>query len=93
MNYQPRPIDTSGVTLPEHLLKLRERLAEHIHDIWALKRLSEGWTYGATRDDARKRHPCLVHYSELPEEEKAYDRAVAVETLKAITALGYKIKK
>lgn len=38
-----------------------------------------------------KQHPGLVPYSELSEGEKAYDRVTAMETLKAIYALGYRI--
>ena len=32
--------------------------------------MDEGWTYGEKRDDIHKKHPCLVSYDELPEEEK-----------------------
>jgi hypothetical protein len=34
-----------------------------------------------------------VPYQELPESEKEYDRQMAMETLKAIIALGYRIEK
>ncbi|MEK7408111.1 MAG: RyR domain-containing protein [Acidobacteriota bacterium] len=93
MTYKPRPIDTSEVALPEELLALTERLAESAHDHWAQRRLAEGWTYGPRRDDAAKHHPDLVPYRELPESEKEYDRRAALETLKAILALGYRIEK
>jgi RyR domain len=92
MSYQPRPIDTSQTALGPEIIELTERLAEHAHDIWSLRRLAEGWTLGPKRDDAQKRHPCLVAYSDLPESEKEYDRNAALETLKAIVALGYTIK-
>lgn len=92
MTYKPQPIDTSGVTLPEELLKLTERLAENAHDNWARQRIAEGWTYGPRRDDNAKEHPDLVPYRELPESEKEYDRRAAMETLKAILALGYRIE-
>jgi hypothetical protein len=92
MPYQPKPIDTSAVRLPEQLLALTERLAENAHELWAQQRLSDGWTHGSSRDDAAKRHPCLIPYSELPESEKQYDREIAMKTLKAIVALGYSIK-
>jgi len=48
--------------------------------------LRDGWTY-----DEAKKHPCLVPYEQLPESEKAYDRDTALETLKLILALGFKI--
>ncbi len=69
-----------------------ERLAEHNHDVWARQRLSDGWTLGPKRDDSKKEHPCLVPYAELSEGEKQYDRNAAIETLKAIVVLGYRIE-
>ncbi|HKI31969.1 MAG TPA: RyR domain-containing protein [Gemmataceae bacterium] len=93
MNYVPRPIDTGNVTLPPEILELTERLAEHAHDVWARERLAQGWTHGAKRDDALKHHPCLVPYAELPESEKVHDRNAALQTLKAIIALGYRIDR
>lgn len=93
MDYRPSPIDTSKVSLPSEIQELTERLAENAHDIWAVQRLSDGWRYGRQRDDARKLHPCLIPYADLPDSEKVYDRKAAMETLKAILALGYRIVK
>lgn len=50
----------------------------------------EGGIRGPKRDDAAKKHPDLVPYADLPESEKQYDRNAAMETLKAIVALGYR---
>ena len=91
--YKPNPIKTDGVMLPANLLDLTEKIAENVHENWSAGRLAEGWTYGQTRDDEKKTTPCLVPYSELPEEEKEYDRVTAMQTLKTIVALGYKIEK
>jgi hypothetical protein len=91
MTYEPKPIDTRKVHLPEEFLELTERLAENAHDIWAEQRMNEGWTYGPKRDDAAKQHPDLIPYGDLPDSEKEYDRKAAMETLKAIAALGYKL--
>ena len=93
LEYKPNPIDTSRLQLTEDLIALTERLAENTHDVWAKQRISEGWTYGPRRDDVRKHHPDLVPYADLPETEKEYDRRTAMETLKAITALGYEITR
>jgi RyR domain len=93
MSYQPKPIETSFITLPQDLSDLTERLAENAHDIWARQRMVDGWTYGPRRDDAAKNHPCLVPYAELPDSEKVYDRNAAMETIKAILAQGYRIEK
>jgi 8-oxo-dGTP pyrophosphatase MutT (NUDIX family) len=89
--YEPSPVDTSEVILPETLNDLLEHLAENNHDVWAAHRIAQGWTFGPTRDDTAKRHPCLVPYAQLPESEKEYDRRSAAETLKAILTLGYRI--
>jgi RyR domain len=93
MTYEPKPIDTSKVQLPEEILDLGERLAENAHDIYGRQRLAEGWRYGPARNDAIKENPTLVPYKDLPESEKEYDRQMAMETLKAIIALGYRIEK
>lgn len=93
MTYRPKPIDTSRINLPQPLLELTERLAENAHDVWAQRRLTQGWTYGSKRDDTAKKHPDLVPYADLPDSEKEYDRSAAMETLKAVIALGYRIQK
>lgn len=92
MTCQPRPIDTSAVVLDAELVALTETLARHVHDAWAAERLRQGWTWGPHRDDAARRHPGLVPYDELPESERAFDRATALETLRAVIALGYRIE-
>lgn len=90
--YEPKPLDTGGVDLPEDLLELTEKLAENVHENWAMGRLEEGWVYGPVRDDARKTTPCLVPYEDLPEEEREYDRRTALETIRQILKLGYTIQ-
>ncbi len=91
--YKPNPMDLSGISLPENLLELTEKIAENVHENWAKGRVQEGWTYSQERNDAEKTTPCLVPYSQLSEEEKEYDRITAMETIKLIVALGYKIEK
>lgn len=91
--YKPNPIDTSKIELPQDLLELTERIAENVHENWSVGRIADGWTYGETRDDDKKTTPCLVPYSELSDSEKEYDRVTALQTLKLIVALGYKISK
>ena len=91
--YTPAPLDTRDVELPKELNKLIEEMARNVHDVWAQGRIAEGWTYGEQRDDKRKMHPCLVPYEELPDAEREYDRQTAVQTLKLILKLGFKIHK
>ena len=91
--YNPQPLDTSDVDLSEELQRLVEQLAKNVHDIWAVGRLNDGWTYGPERNDTLKHHPCLVDYGDLPDSEKEYDRNTAMETLKMILKLGWKVEK
>lgn len=91
--YDPKPIDLSDVELTEDLNDLREAIAENAHDVWALERQSQGWTYGPKRDDAQKQTPCMVPYSQLPDSEKKFDRDMAMSTLKLVKKLGYDLIK
>lgn len=91
--YKPISINTIEIKLDDNLIELTEILAKNAHDIWALKRMDEGWKYGEKRCDIEKTNPCLVHYEDLPETEKEYDRNTAMGTIKAMIALGYSIEK
>lgn len=90
--YNPMPIDTGEIELPEELLALTEQIAENTHDVWAKSRIEEGWVYGETKDSTQKTTPLLIPYDKLPESEKMYDRNTAMETLKLIIKFGYKIE-
>lgn len=52
----------AGVALVRQGLSEQDR-----HAAWVRWRLGEGWTLGAVKDDAARRHPWLVEWSELPE--------------------------
>ena len=92
MVYDPKPIKTSAIELSKDIVELTERLAENTHEVWARERMGQGWRYGEKRDDEHKLHPCLIPYEDLPESEKDYDRQTALETIKVILALGYRIE-
>lgn len=92
MKYVPAPIDTSHIRLAPDILALSELLAKNTHEVWARERINQGWTWGPVRDDAKKEHPCLIPYEQLPESEKEYDRNTAMEALKVILALGHQIR-
>lgn len=91
--YIPKPIDLSDVVLTEDLNELREAIAENAHEVWAEHRIAEGWSYGPQRDDHLKQTPDMVPYSQLPEEEKKYDREMAMKTIKLLKKLGYDVIK
>jgi hypothetical protein len=53
-----------------------DRLAELEHGRWMAERLRHGWALGPVRDEARRLHPALVSWSELPEAQREKDRQV-----------------
>ena len=91
--YIPHLIDLSDIVLGDELIELREAIAEHAHDVWAAERQAQGWTYGPQRNDDLKQTPCMVPYSKLPENEKTFDREMAMNTIKLLKKLGYDIVK
>jgi hypothetical protein len=46
---------------------------EQSHLKWMEKKLADGWVYGPEKDFARKTHPCLRPYSELPDLQRRKD--------------------
>lgn len=90
--YNPEPIQLDDVTLSDSLIELREAIAENLHDVWAINRIKEGWTWGPERNDEKKQHPDLIPYCALPDSEKEYDRLMAWNTLKLVKKLGFEIK-
>jgi len=68
----------SDLKLARLLRANTEVLAEAEHNGWMVERMLRGWRYARIRDDAEKRHDCLVPYSQLPDTIKGYDRLTIV---------------
>ncbi len=65
-----------------------ERLAKREHERWLRREVKTGWRYGDPRDDARRLHPCIRPWEELPEDERDKDRLIVVELPKIVEAAG-----
>jgi voltage-gated potassium channel Kch len=67
-----------------------ELLAQWEHARWTDERLGQGWVYDSQRDDTKKRHPDLVPWARLPEEDREKDRQVirAIPGILADVGLG-----
>lgn len=89
--FVPNPVDISAVLLPALVDNIKDKLAENIHEMWALNKIEAGWSWGERRDDLHRIHPCLTSFEKLPPAEKRYDCQLAVQTLKTIISLGYYI--
>lgn len=57
----------------EYLLANPAAGPEESHAEWLRYKLAEGWRHGAVKDAARKEHPCLLPYAELPPAQQAKD--------------------
>jgi RyR domain len=43
------------------------------HEAWMLDLLANGWKFGTVKDAAKKEHPCLVPFAELPAAQRVKD--------------------
>ena len=70
-----------------------EALARIEHDRWAADLERDGWRRGPTKDPVAKRHPLLVSWAELSEDDRDKDRA-AVRNLPAmLLRAGFAIER
>lgn len=91
--YIPKPIPVDDVVLPEEIARLTEYIAENAHEEWAKQRFKEGWVFAPKTNKKLKMSFDLVPYCELLDSEKEYDRKMAMNTLRVLYKLGYKIEK
>ncbi|CAK5073642.1 unnamed protein product [Meloidogyne enterolobii] len=63
--------------------------AENLHELWAMRKIDLGWSYGEVRSEQNRLHHCLTSFDHLPDAERAYNINLALETLKTIEALGW----
>jgi len=47
--------------------------AEQSHENWCKYKDNEGWVYGPVKNVVLRKHPCMVPYNQLPEEQKVKD--------------------
>ncbi|XP_047191096.1 ryanodine receptor 2-like isoform X3 [Scophthalmus maximus] len=91
VTFTPTPVDISKVVLPSQLEDIREKMAENVHELWVMDKVDLGWTHGPVRDESKKHDPCLVEFSELPEQERNQNLQVALDTLRTLLALGFHV--
>lgn len=59
---------------------------EKSHEVWLAFKRMNGWTYGPEQDAAKKTHPCMVAYADLPAEQKFKD-LLFISTVRATVQL------
>jgi class 3 adenylate cyclase len=70
-----------------------EELSIREHDRWMKDRQLHGWTYAPERDNARKKHPCLIPWEELSDLEKEKDRDTIRNLPRLIEKAGFRVRK
>jgi hypothetical protein len=43
------------------------------HDSWMAQKVNDGWVCGPVKDEAKKEHPCMVPFEELPLNQQKKD--------------------
>jgi len=56
------------------------------HDAWLKDKEADGWVYGDVKDPAKKQHPCMVSYDNLPVEQRLKD-SLFKAVVKGLTAV------
>lgn len=46
---------------------------QRLHEAWCEEKFAQGWLYGPVKDTEAKRHPCLVMYEDLPQDQLRKD--------------------
>lgn len=69
---------------------LNGQTPKELHESWMKFKLEDGWVYGETKNGTTKTHPCLVPYSELPDDQKLKDKVFSaiVKVFKDQALLG-----
>jgi hypothetical protein len=69
--------------------ELLEQLAAAAHKVYRDGKERDGWQWGPVRDNAKKIHPLLVDYKDLPELYKESNRTTVRTIPKKLAAAGY----
>ncbi|KAM4598949.1 ryanodine receptor 2 [Fundulus diaphanus] len=91
--FDPQPVDTSNVSVPERLDFVVNKYAEHTHEKWSLEKFASGWVHGEQLCENTKVHPLLKPYRALAEKEKDAYRWAIKETIKSMLAFGWTIER
>ena len=92
-NYRPSPYDVSSTKMDTNMTLLAKLYAEHQHDVWVHNKMSDGWLYGRTFDEDKKRDPRMVLLEDLPQEEKDRYLIPITRTVKVLSIMGWKVMR
>jgi hypothetical protein len=61
---------SSAILGAEKILQEPGTTPEESHQCWLAQKEKDGWVYGEVKDVEKKTHPCILPYSELPDEQR-----------------------
>jgi len=90
IGYRIRPVRKGFKPRALHLDDVEiETMAKVEHLRWSWEKRLNGWTWGEVRDTRRKKHPGLVPYEDLSENEKEKDRELVRLTPAILMDISY----
>lgn len=92
VNYEPAPIETANISLPDEVRELTGQLARNLHELRIREHLAVVARDGEEGVGAGQEPSWLVPFDELAQAEKDRYDQTANETIKAAFALGYRIE-
>ncbi|XP_064296121.1 LOW QUALITY PROTEIN: ryanodine receptor 1-like, partial [Phalacrocorax carbo] len=92
-NFDPKPVETLNVIIPEKLDGFINKYAEYTHEKWAFDKIQNNWTFGEAVDEEAKTHPMLRPYKTFSEKDKEIYRWPIKESLKAMLAWEWVLEK
>ncbi|KAG7283030.1 hypothetical protein CRUP_012923 [Coryphaenoides rupestris] len=92
-DFDPKPVSTANISLPEKLEYIANKYAEHSHDKWCSEKVTAGWKLGDSVDEQAKAHPLLKPYKSLSEKERETYRWPVKESLKSMLTLGWSLER
>ncbi|XP_062457766.1 ryanodine receptor 1-like, partial [Pezoporus occidentalis] len=92
-NFDPKPVETLNVIIPEKLDGFINKYAEFTHEKWAFDKIQNNWSFGEAVDEEAKTHPMLRPYKTFSEKDKEIYRWPIKESLKAMLAWEWTVEK
>jgi hypothetical protein len=75
---------TSAINGVQFHLDNPDTTPEQSHINWLKEKIETGWEYGEEKDPEKKKHPCMLPYSQLPKMQRVKD-AIFTNIIKAFS--------
>ena len=62
------------------------------HESWLAEKVAAGWVLGPVKDAEKKTHPCMVPFTELPDDQQQKDVIFVATVRMMATVLGHPVQ-